>query len=114
MAFSTKISFVPRDNGEKSVSFDNVNYDLPIPLYNTTKLDIDFPFLNFRNIYSNGYLDYVAVLTLEEFLILHNSNYIPNIPSTGDVKLIEFLSTTIYNTKYNWVLINIYEWESGL
>ena len=75
MAFSTKISFVPRDNGQRSVSFDEVDYGL-VPLgrgMNEMKDNIlnNFKSLNFREINSNGYYDYVSVLTIEEFLDFH-------------------------------------------
>ena len=74
MAFSVKISFVPRDNGKESYSFDIVDYGL-LPIGGgiqriNDNLNNNFKTLNFREIYSDGYYDFVTVLTIDEFIKL--------------------------------------------
>jgi hypothetical protein len=114
MAFSTKVTFVPRDSGEKSVSFDMVDYGLDnIPYKHVrtkTKGIVQFESLIFREI-GAYYFDYVATLNFEEYLefhpIHHKTSYLPN-------TLNEFLEKEVEKIRYNWVIIEVYEWESGL
>jgi hypothetical protein len=114
MAFSTKITFVPRDSGEKSVSFDGVHYGLDNIMkelvHTETKDLVIFKCLTFREI-GQFYYDYVTTLNFEEFLefhpIHHKPSYLPN-------RLNEFLEKEVKKTRYNWVIIEVYEWESGL
>lgn len=72
MAFSTKISFVPRDNGEKSVSFDGVDYGFQRPYYISDLLETEYAFLDFKKIISDGYIEFVTILKFEEFKEFHN------------------------------------------
>jgi len=111
--FSTKISFVPRDSGVKSVSFDLVDYGLVLSGIITNikeNLQDKFEHLNFRVI-NNHYYDFVSVLEWEEFLEFHKK-YQTDGFSNDDIN--SFMKK--YNDKviYNWVVIEIYEWESGL
>lgn len=114
MAFSTKISFVPRDSGEKSVSFDEVDYGL-VPLGNgfvEMKDNIlnNFKSFNFREI-SDFYTDFVAVLETKEFLHFHEIHHKCHFE---EQPLKKFISEDINLVQYNWVVIEVYEWESGL
>jgi len=71
MSFSTKISFVPRDNGERAVCFDNVDFGfIPISYgFNgmVNNLNENFKLLNFRQI-NSGFIDFVTTLNNEEVL----------------------------------------------
>lgn len=113
MAFSTKISFVPRDSGQKSVSFNEVEYGLvPLGRGMTEMADNilnNFKSLHFREI-NNYYSDYVSVVTIDEFLDFHKLHHKTHI---GEQELIEFLHTGLQKVRYNWVIIEVYEWESG-
>ena len=114
MAFSTKISFVPRDTGEKSVSFNEVDYGL-VPFghgFTEMKENIfnNFQSLNFREI-KNYYFDFVSVQTIEEFLDFHNTHLKS---FHGDQDLKWFIINELPKIRYNWVVIEVYEWESGL
>jgi hypothetical protein len=114
MAFTTKVTFVPRDSGEKSVSFDMVNYGLDNILHEHTQTEtpgiVLFESLTFREIGSH-YFDYVATVDFEEFLayhpIHHKPSYLPN-------HLNDFLEKEVNKVRYNWVIIEVYEWESGM
>jgi hypothetical protein len=114
MSFSTKISFVPRDSGEKSISFDNVEYGL-VPLGRSIIELKEIIFnkthsLNFREINSNGYYDYVSVQSIDEFLDFHKLNIQEK--SFRIVELEQFISNELKKVRYNWVIIEVYEYES--
>lgn len=111
MAFSSKITFVPRDNGEKSISFNEVDYRL-VPLGKVMSVITENLFnklksLNFREI-NNHYIDFVSVLTIEEFLDFHKNNH-----QDSDQNVERFIQNDIQKIRYNWVIIEVYEWESG-
>lgn len=110
MAFSTKISFVPRDAGEKSMSFDMVDYGLDNGSVLNVKDSFNSKLLNYREI-NNYYFDFVSVLTIEEFLEFHKIHC-----KHGDREKVlnQFLSKDIKTVQYSWVIIEVYEWESGL
>jgi hypothetical protein len=114
MTFSTKVSFVPRDNGEKSVSFNEIDYGL-VP-YGKGFLEMkdnilnNFKFLNFREI-NNYYFDYVTVLSIEEFIDFHKLHHKQSFISQ---ELNQFISVKLPVVRFNWVVIEVYEWESGL
>jgi len=115
MAFSTKISFVPRDSGEMSISFDNVNYGITgfsTDVFKSVKNE--FAFLNFKEFYSGAYYDFVAVLSFEEFIDFHKKYYKANPSHHLTEELEKFLYITASKIRYNWVLIVVYEWEIGL
>jgi hypothetical protein len=113
MAFSVKISFVPGDSGKECYSFDLVDYGL-IPIGGDIQCIKDnfynnFKTLNFREIYADGYYDFVSVLTMDEFMYFHNAHQ-----KDGDRQVNEFILHGMQKIKYSWVIIVIYEWESGL
>ena len=114
MAFNTKVTFVPRDSGEKSVSFDLVNYGLNNILkehiHTETNGIVLFETLAFREI-GTHYFDYVATLDFEEFLEFHQIHH----KSTSNSNLLnKFIEKDALKIRYNWVLIVVYEWESYL
>ena len=113
MSFSTKISFVPRDSGEKTVCFDNVDFGfIPISYgFNgmVNNLNENFKFLNFRQI-NSGFIDFVTTLENEEVLSFLSSK--PEILNKN-LKLKDFIQNDFKNIRYNWAVLQIYEWESG-
>lgn len=113
MAFSTKVIFVPRDNRVPSVSIDNVNYGLPGNTNIFDSVKNEYAFLNFREIWSSGYYDFVATLTFEEFVDFHKKYYKDETRYNTD-QIEKFLSSIPPTMRYNWVLVVVYEWESGL
>jgi len=111
MAFSTKITFVPRDNGEKSISFDNVDYGITGCYSVFDTVESKFKFLNFRTINSDGYYDFVSILSYDEFMEFHK-NYRKTEEDFIGKELSNFL--TKEKLRYNWVIIELYEWETGM
>lgn len=116
MTFSTKITFVPRDNGEKSLSFDPVDVGL-IPtgkglLGIKENIFQNFKPLHFREIITQGGYDCVSTLTFEEFEDFYKSNL--RTYSTNNPQLTQFLITQSGRIRYNWVIIEVYEWESQM
>ena len=113
MSFSTKISFVPRDNGERAVCFDNVEFGfIPIALgYHgmVDNLNENFKQLNFRMI-NSYYIDFVTTLSNEEVLAFLTSS--PEILDKNRI-LKDFIQKDFEKIQYNWAVIQIYEWESG-
>jgi hypothetical protein len=113
MSFSTKISFVPRDSGVNVICFDNVDFGF-IPVGSgfhglVNNLNENFKFLNFRQINSDS-IDFVTTLNNEEILMFLSSS--PEFMNKNlDVK--DFIHTDFKIIRYNWALIEIYEWESG-
>jgi hypothetical protein len=111
MAFSTKISFVPRDSGTPTLSFDMVDYGMNpygkgFPDW-IGKGFVDFKSLHFRIINSGAYLDFVSVMSFEEFLVFNNENMLGKAYT-------QFSMDDLKKARYNWVIIEIYEWETGL
>ena len=114
MAFSTKITFVPRDNGEKVICFDGVDYGLD-------PTDRDFPdwhqkdFMDYKNLHfrivGDYYVDFAAVLNFEEFLQFHALHYKEE---NWDTSVSKFLHNKGKQKVFSWVIVEIYEWESGL
>ena len=113
MAFSTKITFLPCLPDENPVAFNDVDYGL-IPLgrgYQDMRDNIlnNFKYLNFREI-NDYYIDFISELSVNEFLKFHK-NYYRN--SFTDQDFHRFLTNDIHSGRYNKVIINVYEWESG-
>lgn len=114
MAFSTKISFVPRDNGNNVVCFDNVDFGF-YQIGNSFMLMRDnlygkYQKLNFREISIQISNDYVSVLNNDEIIeFLSSSLEILN----NNPTLKYFIQNGFKYTQYNWAIIEIYEWESG-
>lgn len=109
MSFSTKITFVPRDNEEKSVSFDHVNIGVGTSFDMGKLLSEKFKSLTFREILSDVYYDYVSILTFEEFQTFYESNLNTNILPETEMKRFEL--TRSGQVRYNWVIIEVYEWD---
>lgn len=76
---------------------------------------------NVREIYKDGYTDYVAVVTKDEYLELERIELAdstiekvleryPNARADYDV-LHQWLAIPY---KVSWILVQVYEWESGL
>jgi len=117
MAFSTKITFVPCDNKESSVTFDEVDYGL-VPLASgilemKANMRNNFKSLNFKET-NDGYIDFVSEVSevsVDEFLKFHEIHY-KNSPF--DKNFQHFLLNDIHTGRYNLVVITVYEWESGM
>ena len=113
MAFSTKITFSPRDNSKKSISFDSVDYGLDPqdPKFPTwhQKSSIDYKSLHFK-IVRNYYVDFETEVSLEEFIRFHKAHHIKN---AWDHNLVDFLKSKNLEALYKMVHIEVYEWESG-
>lgn len=111
--FSTKISLVPRDSGKESLTFDSVNYGL-VPNGNINQVEenltTNYSYLNFRKI-GNYYYDFVSVLNWEEFQEFHQRN---NKDDFRNEQISSFMEHYKDDVRYNWVIIEVYEWESGL
>jgi hypothetical protein len=116
MTFSTKITFVPRDSDQKSLSFNHVDIGLIPP--GKGMLDMkenileNFKSFYFREIGSQGGYDYVSTLTFEEFEEFYKSNF--GILSNNNPQLTQFLITSTGRIRYNWVVIEINERESEM
>ena len=113
-AFSTKISFVPRDSGVKSISFDIVDYGLipfaeDVTSIKKNLIDSNSNNLHFRMI-DDYYTDFVTVLKWEEFIEFHKKHT----TDANNESINSFMDTYNGKVRYNWVIIEIYEWESGL
>jgi hypothetical protein len=116
MSFSTKITFVPKDTDVKSVSFNGVDIGL-VPIGGgmdvmKNVLFERFKSLHFRQILSLDGIDFVSTLTIEEFEYFYNEHVNKSSNSIQDLN--QFIITKIGKTRYNWVIIEVYEWESGL
>jgi len=114
MSFSTKFSFVPLDSGIPSISFDRLDYGF-VPLSSNIRvieenLNTNFKHLNFRKI-GDYYYDFVTVLSWEEFLDFHSKIGNDNLISQD---ISSFITNYKEEVRYNWVVIEVYEWESGL
>lgn len=111
--YSTKISFVPRDSGEKTVCFDNADFGfIPIAAgYRgmVNNLNENFKHLTFRQI-DMGYIEFVTTLNNIEILTFLTTT--PEILNKN-LKLKDFIQNDFKNIRYNWAIIQIHEWESG-
>lgn len=110
MAFSTKISFIPKDDGNQVVCFDNVDFGF-YQIGNSYMLMKDnlyskYQNLHFREISTHISNDFVSVLNNEEiFEFLCASTEILN----NNPKLKYFIQNGFKYTQYNWSIIEIYE-----
>ncbi|HCY75964.1 MAG TPA: hypothetical protein DHV28_08575 [Ignavibacteriales bacterium] len=111
MAFSTKVTFVPRDSETPSLSYDMVDYGLNPNVKGFPKWElngfVDFKSLHFRVLSSGTYIDFVSVLSFEEFLVFIKEHKLGK-------TLTQFSLTDLKKVRYNWVIIEVYEWESGM
>ncbi len=110
MSFKTKISFVPRDSGTPSISFESVNYGFG-NFYSDIKnnLKTTFKRYKFRELNETGsYTDFICLLSIEEFTKFH-FQFFDKTTMFGDKSINEFLITKVPNTRYNWVIIEINE-----
>jgi hypothetical protein len=114
MSFITKVSFVPRDDGEKSVSYENVDYGLGNHLTEIkSNIEGKFKDFQFRVLNETGsYFDYITILSLNEFIIFHKK-FIKLNNSDNSHKLDEFIKTFINSNddliRYNWVIVEVFE-----
>ena len=105
MATSIKIQGVPRDHAQPIWSVDNVHW------WDKRALIED---ARFRKIESAGYIDHVATLSLDEARALAKSQRKRANKLYADRvrELDRCLKKNAPETC--WVLISVYEWESGL
>ncbi len=116
MPYDTHITFVPRDTEKPIRSFLTDAYHLS-PRHRGVrekpKSDIvKNAGLLFREHGNSSYVDYVATLTLEEFLDFHKKHYGKSFHPEEKYK--QFLKEEIHDVYYRWVIIDCCEWESGL
>ena len=114
MAFSTKVTFVPSDDKESPVTFDEVDYGL-VPLSSgflemENNILNNFKSLNFKEI-NDYYFDFISELSVADFLKFHEIHY-KNSPFHQNFH--HFLLNDIFSGRYNKVVITVYEWESGM
>jgi hypothetical protein len=107
MSFITKVTFVPRDNGEKSVSFENVDYGIGSQIMEIkSNLEVKFKDYQFRELNETGsYFDYVTVLSHDEFIQFHNKFILLK----NSNKLDEFIKSLNELIRYNWVVVEVFE-----
>jgi len=110
MSFITKVTFVPRDNHEKSVSFENIDYGIGTHISNIkTNLNYKFKDYQFREINETGsYFDYVTILSHNEFIIFHNK-FIQSDNFNNSKKLDEFVTSLDDTIRYNWIVVEVFE-----
>lgn len=108
MSFVTKISFVPRDNGKTSTSFENVDYGFGNHITEIkSNLSERFKEYHFREINETGsYFDFVTILTIDEFFDFH-SKFLSPIKNSNNLD--EFVKSISDNIRYNWVVIEVFE-----
>ena len=114
MAFSTKVTFVPCDDKESPVTFDEVDYGL-VPIASSfleMKANIltNFKSLNFNET-NDYYIDFISEISVDDFLKFHETHY-KNSPFHQNFH--HFLLNDIQSGRYNRVVITVYEWESGM
>lgn len=110
MSFITKVSFVPRDNGEMSVSFENIDYGIGKYIMEiNSNIKEKFKNYQFRELNETGsYFDFVTILTIDEFFNFH-SNFLVLSPTNNSNQLDEFVKSISDNIRYNWVVIEVFE-----
>ena len=112
MAFGVKIRGIPRDDGMPV-------WQVEAPWWNKMELAEDS---RFRIVYSPGYRDYVAVLEKDEVQALSDryledyKSGIQNFPDHWWISHFQRLQKGLAQgpESTRWVLVEIYEWESGL
>jgi hypothetical protein len=113
MSFVTKVTFVPRDNGEKSVSIENVNYGIGSYIMEiNSNIKEKFKDYQFRELNETGsYYDYVTILSHNEFIKFHNKFI--QLDNHYSHKLDEFVKSFVNSTdeitRYNWVVVEVFE-----
>lgn len=113
MAFSTKVDFIPFNEQESPITFDNIDYGL-IPI-NARFIDLKenlletFKPLNFKEIH-DYYTDFVLELSFDEFLEFHGNhhNY-----SSLDQPYNSFILKNRRSRTYQKAIITVFEWEGG-
>jgi hypothetical protein len=105
MAFSLKITGIPRDSGMPVWTVDMPNW------WNTAELKAELPF---RTISEDGYIDEVVIISVHEARKLQNRfrSHADQFEASKVEKLDGFLAKSPPETRF--ILLNIYEWESGL
>jgi hypothetical protein len=113
MAFSVKIRGIPIKDDQPLWSVDNVIWwDIPLLMQNYPGREIED---------QNLYLDYVIVLTPDE-AVLWNERFREDCQKKGllqhedGIKQIKELGDKLETSKntLRWILIERYEWESGM
>ena len=110
MSFVTKVSFVPRDNGKISTSFEGVDYGFG-NFYSDIKSNLSEKFkeYRFREINETGsYFDFVTILTIDEFFEFH-SKFLVLSPFNNSHNIDEFVKSISHTIRYNWVVVEIFE-----
>lgn len=110
MSYVTKISFVPRDSGRVTTSFENVDYGFGNNVVEI-KLNIleRFKSYHFREINETGsYFDFVTVLTIDEFFDFHSKFLIPSQINNSE-SIDEFVKSIDDTIRFNWVIVEIFE-----
>ncbi len=110
MSYVTKISFVPRDNGRVTISFENVDYGFGNN-YSEVKSNIQNKFkkYQFREINETGsYFDFVTILSIDEYFDFH-SKYLINSPFNYSENINKFIKSIDDTIRYNWVVVEIFE-----
>ena len=111
MSFSTKITFVPRDNGEKSVSFNGIYFGLGTDYTSIIKnLENKFKELSFRNLNeTSSYEDFVTVLSINEFKKFYKNLDSNDFYNYLNLDLDNYMNNNESEVRYNWVIIEINE-----
>lgn len=108
MAYGVRIQGVPREHGKPVWTVDMAMWFKPRRLLKDAR---------FREIRCmSGYVDYVAVLSIEEAKALHDearAGTDPLLYDARDAKRVDkYLAGSRSRTRF--VMITVYEWESGL
>ena len=110
MSFVTKVSFVPRDNGKISTSFEGVDYGFG-NFYSDIKSNLSEKFkeYSFREINETGsYFDFVTILTIDEFFEFHSKYIVLSTFNNSNV-IDDFVKSINDTILYNWVVVEIFE-----